>query len=283
MDITKTLLYVGIFIVGFILISIWNFYSVIRPPKINIPLTPADFGLVVEEVSITTVDRLTLSAWLIENPGTQKKKRAVMILHGYPADKRDMLSFASRLNDNFTLLLLDMRYFGKSDGAYTTFGVKERHDVSAAIDFLTLRGYEEVGILGFSLGGGVALLAAAEDKRIKAVASYASFADLPTLGKEVYSKLFILKKPMVELEILWSRVLFGTSVREVSPVNAAKTLSIPILIIHPKQDEQIPFSHALLLKDALAGNSNAQFLFPDGRHGDLPENIYTQLKTFFSQ
>ena len=202
-------------------------------------------------MTITTADKLTLSAWLIENPQTRKKKRAVMILHGYPADKRDMLSFAGRLHDDFTLLLLDMRYFGESDGVYTTLGIKERYDISEAINFLESRGYEEVGILGFSLGGAVGLLSASEDTRIKAVASYASFADLPTLGVDVYSRLFILKKPMTELMLLWSRLFFNESAREISPLNAVKTLSIPVLIIHPKQDEQIPFSHALLLKDAL--------------------------------
>ena len=268
---------------GFVVISLWNFYSIIRPPNIHIPLTPADFGLAVEEVSFTTADELKLSAWLIENPKMRERKDAIIILHGYPADKRDMLSFAAGLHEDYTLLLLDMRYFGKSEGVYTTFGVKERGDVSIAIDFLESRGYKSVGILGFSLGGAVGILTAAEDERVKAVASYASFADLPTLGVDVYSRLFIFKKPMVELMILWSRILFGASVQDISPVEVAQTLSIPVLIIHPKQDEQIPFSHALTLKAALAQNKNAQFLFPDGRHGDMPENIYAKLKIFFSQ
>lgn len=279
----KVFLYSGIFIAGFVIISLWNFYFLIRPPKISIPLTPLDFGLVARDVSIVTADKLTLSAWLIENPETRQNKRAIIILHGYPADKRDMLSFASRLYGQFTLLIPDMRYFGESEGAYTTLGVKERRDVSVMIDYLVSQGYTEVGILGFSLGGAVGLLAAAEDARIAAVTSYASFADLTTLGETVYSKLFIFKKPMIELELLWSRILFGASVRKISPVVAARALSIPVLIIHSKQDEQIPFSHALLLKEALSQNSRAQFIFPDGRHGDLPEDIYTQLKTFFSQ
>ena len=281
MGTSKMFLYIGIFIFGFAAISLWNFYSVIRPSKIDISLSPSDFGLAEEVVSIKSSDGLNLSAWLFENIETKKKKRAIIILHGYPADKRDMLSFAAHLHRNFTVLVPDLRSFGESEGAYTTLGIKERGDVSSVIDFLESRGYEEVGILGFSLGGAGGFLSAAEDYRIKAIASYASFSDLPALGEDVYSKLFIFKKPMVNLMLLWSRLFFHESVRDVSPVLAAQKISIPILIIHPKQDEQIPFAHAMRLKEALKDNQNAQFIFHEGRHGDLPEDIYERLRVFF--
>lgn len=259
----------------------WNFYSVTHPEQITIPLTPADFNLPEEEVTLTTEDGLRLSAWFIEAPST---KGALIVLHGYPTEKSDMLFIASELYPDFTLLLLDMRSFGGSEGTRTTFGIEERRDVRAGVDFIFSRGYERVGVFGFSVGGAVAIIAATEDKRITAVASYASFSDLKTLGEKAYSNLGVLKKPMTQLMLLWARIVFGESPRDISPLKAAERLNIPILLVHSKDDETIPFAHALRLKGALSANKEAEFYFlEEGLHGTLPSEFYTKLTAFFKK
>jgi len=259
----------------------WNFYSVTHPKQIIIPLTPADFNLPHEEILLTTEDGLRLSAWFMEAPPAEE---ALIILHGYPAEKSDMLSIAFGLYPNFTLLLLDMRSFGGSGGTRTTFGIEERRDVRAGVDFLLSRGYEKIGVFGFSIGGAVAILAAAEDERITAVASYASFSDLEALGEKAYSNLGVLKKPMIQLMLLWARIVFGESLRDISPLKALEHLDIPILLVHSKSDETIPFAHALRLKGALSANREAEFYFPEERlHGTLPLEFYTKLTAFFKK
>ena len=287
MHVKKILLYTGIFIVGFIGISLWNFYSVIRPSQITTVLTPADFNLSAEDISLETHDKRMLSAWFIPAPdieNTVNNKRALIIIHGYPAEKSDMLSIAASLYPDFSLLLLDLRSFGKSEGAYTTFGIKERDDIKRAVDFLNGRGYENIGIFGFSLGGAIGILTAAEDSRVGAVASYASFADLETLASGLYSNLFILEKPMTTLMLFWSRILFGASVTDISPFNAAQKLTIPTFIIHSEADEQIPFEHATLLQRALADNEKAEYYFlKDRRHGFLPNDFSERVKDFFAR
>ncbi len=278
----KVFLYASIFIAGFAAISLWNFYSIIRPPQIETALVPKDFGLTAEDVSIETDDGVMLSGLLI--PGNAADTRALIILHGYPAEKSDMLPVALALHPDFSLLLLDMRSFGKSGGPYTTLGIKERRDVRKAADYLKERGYGNIGVFGFSLGGAVAVLAAADDERIGAVASYGSFANLPLLGKSAYRNLLFLKQPMVALELLWARILFRESLSRVSPENAARRLSIPVFIAHSGADEQIPFEHALRLKEALKDNTRAEFYFMENEkalHGELSRDFYTRLKEFF--
>ena len=172
MDIAgKIIIYGGIFIIGFVAISLLNFYSVTHPFTIEGFLPPADFDLPEEEVTIKSIDGIKLSAWFMESPSSgDSMKRALIILHGYPAERSDMLSIAASLYPDFTLLLLDMRFFGKSEGSYTTFGIKERGDVRAAVDFLSERGYQKIGVFGFSLGGAVGILSAAEYERSGAFA-----------------------------------------------------------------------------------------------------------------
>jgi dipeptidyl aminopeptidase/acylaminoacyl peptidase len=279
----KIILYSLVFIFGFIGVSLWSFWLVVRPPKIVLNNTPSDFNLPAEDTILKTSDGLELSAWFIA-PESLEKKQAIILLHGYPVEKSDMLDIASSLYPDFALLLLDLRYFGKSQGHYTTLGVKEKLDLVAGLDFLESKGYEQIGVFGFSLGGATAMLTAVQDSRIDALASCAAFSDLRTLGYEAYSKLFVLKYPLVELMLIWSRILFGESVLALSPLGAAKNINIPVFIIHTKEDEQISFSHPKRLKEALVSNEKAEFYFPEtGLHGELPLDFNTRLKNFFER
>lgn len=278
----KIISYALIFAIGFTLVSFWSFLLVIRPPKFESGRKPADYGITSEHLSLFAEDGTELDIWFAPSDKTEAKKRALILVHGYPAEKGDMLTIASGLYPDFSLLLLDLRYFGKSKGYYTTLGIKERLDIKAAVNFLESRGYEKIGIFGFSLGGASAILTAAEDERIDAIASYASFANLKELGYETYWRLWLLKKPLVNLMMLWGRILFRESITKVSPENAAHNLSIPVFIIHSRQDEQISFQHAEKLASALSENKKAEFYFLEsGFHGELPADFDKRVKEFF--
>lgn len=303
--VAKVLLYLGIFAVGFIGVSLWAFWLAVRPPRIAIPGTPGLYRLPAEDVVIETADGLKLSAWFIpaavadsrdrrnlrpeavsggDDTDDSLKEAAVILLHGYPAEKADMLSIAAALYPRFASLLLDMRYFGESEGRATTLGLRERDDLKRAVDFLDSRGFRHIGVFGFSLGGAVGIMTAAEDNRIGAVAAYAAFSDLRTLAYELYSNLWLLKYPLVELMRLWLRAFLGGDPTAISPAAAATKLALPTLIIHSRKDEQIPFAHAERLRQALAGNSAAEFYFIErGRHGELPDDFTERLIRFYSQ
>ena len=253
----------AVLLAAFVAWSLLAFWLAVRPPRIAIPLRPADVGLRVEDVR--------LAAWLVPRPGAP----AVILLHGYPAEKADMLPLAAALARDFAVLLPDLRSFGASEGRATTLGFRERGDLRRAIDLLAARGHAVVGVFGFSLGGAVALLTAAEDARIRAVAAYAPFADLRMLGHDLYAWLGPLRRPLVGLMLLWARVVFGHDVSRPAPVEVAARLAIP-------EDEQIPFAHAERLGRALAGNARAELLvLPRGRHGELPPDFGARLARFF--
>jgi dipeptidyl aminopeptidase/acylaminoacyl peptidase len=139
-----------------------------------------------------------------------------------------------------------------------------------------------VGVFGLSLGGAVALLTAAEDPRIRAIVAYAPFADLRTLGRELYSWMWLGRYPFVEAMLVWSRLLFGADITRPSPAEAAARVSVPVLLLHSRADEQIPFAHAERLQAALATNPRAEFEFTDrGRHGELGVGFEARLVRFF--
>jgi pimeloyl-ACP methyl ester carboxylesterase len=274
----KLVVYAAVFVGAFVALSLVSFWLAVRPPRIAVPLAPGDFGLTVETVTIAADDGVKLAAWLLPRAGAP----AVILLHGYPAEKADLLPIAAALAPRFTVLLLDQRYFGGSGGRATTLGLRERRDLSRAIDFLAARGFNQVGVFGLSLGGAVALLAAADDARIRAVAAYAPFADLRALAFDLYGWLWYLKYPFVGLLRGWSLVFFGHDITAVSPERAAAAIKVPVLLVASREDEQIPFAHAERLRRALGGNARTEFVFTDrGRHGELPRGFDASLARFF--
>ena len=274
----KWVLYAATAVGLFVALSLVSFWLAVRPPRMTIPLAPADFKLAVEEISIPTADGLRLSAWLSPKPGAP----AIVLLHGYPADKADMLPLAAALARRFTVLLVDLRYFGRSGGRVTTLGFRERDDLRRTIDELVRRGFDRVGVFGFSLGGAIAITTAVDEPRIGAVAAYSPFADLRALAHELYAWMGPLRYPFVALMRVWSRVFLGADVTASPPVAAAARLSIPVYLIASRDDEQIPFGHAERLRDALRANPRAEYEFMDrGRHGVMAPDAEQRLEQFF--
>jgi len=276
----KLLLYVALLVGGVLIASLASLALAVRPPRLTVALSPDDYRLHAERVAIRAGDGVRLSAWYIPRPGAP----AVVLLHGYPAEKADLLPIASALAPQFSTLLVDQRYFGNSEGRATTLGFRERDDLKRALDFLQERGARTIGVFGFSLGGAVALLTGAEDPRIRAIAAYAPFADLRVLGHELYRWMWVARYPFVDAMLLWSRLLFGADISRPAPTEAAARLAVPVLLVHSRTDEQISFHHAERLREALAGNARAEFDFMErGRHGELPANFDTRLARFFSR
>jgi len=283
----------------FLFLSGLGAYISIRPPKIISKITPEDLGLNYEEVSFITKDKLTLRGWFIP----QQKKgvpvdevdrgssisqsdigtKTIILLHGYPADKGDILPALSFLNEIYNLFLFDFRYLGRSEGKYSTAGAKETEDLLAAIRFLKPRGTEEVGVWGFSMGGAVALMATSKAPEIKVIVSESSYASLDLMALELY-RIPVLRYPMGYLTRLWAKIFLGIDIKKISPMESAKDLAIPVLIIHSTNDDVIPFSHALFIKKALRNNPRAEFWFSENLfHGQLGEEYQKRIGDFFKR
>src|SRR6266436_289023 len=262
-----------------IFISLWGFYSSIRPPKIISSITPRDLKMDYEDVSFKTEDGLTLRGWYI--PSAKKTEKTLILLHGYPADKGNILPPLAFLHDDFNLLLFDFRYLGKSEGSYSTAGAKEVEDLLAAVQFLKSRGVNEVGVWGFSMGGAVVLMAIEKAPEIRAVISESSYSSLSEMTFELL-RIPVLNYPIAYLVSLWAKLFLGIDVGEVSPADRIRKTTVPILLIHSSADAVIPFSHARRLQQALAKNPRAEFWFNDQfAHGELGSDYRTRIKDFF--
>lgn len=276
------LLRIGLIAVGFLLVaSLWGFYISIRPPKMVSSLTPNALGLEYESVWFKTGDGLTLSGWFI--PAKPVTHKTVILLHGYPADKGDILPALAFLQRQYNLFLFDFRYLGVSEGRYSTAGAREVEDFLAAIQFLKGKGIHEVGVWGFSMGGAVALMSLPRAPEIRVVVAEASYSSLADMAPELF-RIPLLKYPLASLTRLWAKVFLGIDIGKVSPMNAVRNRTLPILLIHSSTDTVVPFSHALRLQKALKENPHAEFWFHTGlAHGQLATEYEKRVVDFFQR
>lgn len=277
----QTLIIVTPIVLLFILLSLLGFYLAIRPFRIISSNTPKDFNIRYETVSFYTRDGVQLQGWFIPCPNP--KAKTIILLHGYPADKGDILPSRLFLHEDYHLLFFDFRYFGKSGGHYSTLGKNEVLDLQGAIEYLHSRGIHEVGVWGFSLGGAVALMTAPSAPEIKAIVAESSYARLDWLANEYY-RIPLLSYALGELTRLWGIVFLQYDLKKVSPIIAAENLKIPVLLIHSKQDNVIPFRHALALEKALKHDPQLEVIFTDNQlHGEPIKNYQAVISDFFDR
>lgn len=275
-----TLFVLGI-ILFFLFTSLWGFYISVKPPKIVSDILPKDLGLDYEDAIIMTEDGVKLSAWFL--PSKKENAKTIILLHGYPADKGNILPALSFLAENYNLLFFDFRHLGRSRGKYSTAGAEEVGDLLAVIRYLKSRGINEAGVWGFSMGGAVALMAAPKAPEIKVIVSESSYARLDLMAQELY-RLPLLNYPLAWLTGLWAKLFLGIALKDVSPMDSAKNLDVPVLLVHSQNDEVIPFKNALLIQESLKNNGRAEFWFENNlTHGQLGKKYEQRIEEFFKK
>ncbi|MDP9468475.1 MAG: alpha/beta fold hydrolase [Chloroflexota bacterium] len=201
------------------------------------PATPADIGIAYEDVRFTTDDGVTLSGWLI--PADRDTRAAVVLMHGYSWNRLPWLAgFVPWLQRQYHVLQFDFRGHGGSDDALITLGTLEQRDVAAAVHFLAGRGLGPIALMGISMGGSVAIMAA-PDLPVAAVVADAAYADL---RDPISNRMREAGYPLVRLG---SRLVVGAAslrarVRLRSPIHrVARIAPRGLLLIAPADDRTV--------------------------------------------
>lgn len=242
----KTILIIVLGILIFIvLFSFMVFISQIKPPKLSTNIYPEDFNLKYEKISFKTKDNLVLRGWFIPS---NYSNATIVVGHGYPFDKNNILPATKFLNKHYNLLYYDFRYFGESDGKITTLAYKEQQDMLDAIEYLKTRkdvDKDKIGVFGFSLSAGTALLINSKD--VKVIVADSSYASINKLAEELYFKSKIITFPFKLMFSIYSKIFLGKNLLSISPEKAVEKLEIPILLIHGDADSQFPLEHSQIL------------------------------------
>ncbi len=149
---------------------------------------------------------------------------------------------------------VDLEAFGKN-----TYSM-ELSDVTAVIDDIFWRGGKELncdpsrlGLLGHSMGGGIALLTAHHDRRVKAVATWGSVCDFeprvnpPDVIEWKKNKVMYVENGRTgqKMPLYFTfREDFYKHRKKLSIPHAVNHMSVPQLIVHGTNDEAVPIAEA---------------------------------------
>jgi pimeloyl-ACP methyl ester carboxylesterase len=261
----------------------------VRPGRSLPDRTPADVGIKQwYDVSFQSKDGLTLSGWYV---GT-KNGATVILVHGLGGNRAQLLDDAALLVTNgYGVLLFDMRNSGHSEGDLTTLGYLEALDVGGALDFVGTQpdsDTERVGLLGHSMGGATAILAAARYPQIKAVVAESTFSSVEdNVSSSLKALTGLPPFPFAPLVVWFGEREAGMDIGQVSPLDAIGTISPrAVMIVHGELDEVISAENAPRLY-AAAGEPKELYVIPNTGHGGLlqaqPEEYQQRIIGFFDR
>ncbi len=217
-------------------------------PKRGTWPTPNKIGLEFEDVVFRTSDGLLLNGWYVPAGGPGF---TVLFCHGNGGNIAHRLDSISLFHDlGLSCFIFDYRGYGDSEGKPTEKGTYL--DAEAAYRWLTeQKGVppNDIVILGRSLGGSVATYLAGRVKARALVAesTFTSYVDM--------AKIYFPYMP-----VRWfARFGYNTG-------DYIKKIDCPVMLIHSRDDEVVPFKFGLELY--WAANEPKEFVAISGSHND---------------
>lgn len=218
----------------------------------EISITPQSYGLDYESVNIRTEDGETLHAWWVPAVGRMAGMRGIILFfHGNAGNisqRIDYLLMFSRLG--YATLIVDYRGYGLSSGEPTEQGTY--NDALAAWQWLEqIRGAKPMDIIiaGESLGGAVASWLAVQHAP-RALLLMSTFTSVPDLAAQIY--------PFMPVRII-ARYSYDS-------LSNIRSVNVPVLIAHSRDDDVVPFAHGQALFAAASGPK--QFIEMRGGHNE---------------
>ncbi len=197
-------------------------------------VTPWELGIPYEDVAFSTEDDLLLRGWWLPAP---EPERTVIALHGHRGARHHCVGIGAALwRRESNVLLFDHRGRGSSEGDLMSLGYFETLDALAAIGYSLYRAPDvPLGLIGYSMGAAVAVMAAAKDERVRAIVADSPYASERSLVR------FLLRRQIGHLHppvaALTERFL-PYDPREVVPLReVAKIAPRASLFVHGLLDE----------------------------------------------
>ncbi|MEL7314081.1 MAG: alpha/beta fold hydrolase [Cyanobacteria bacterium J06559_3] len=240
-------------------------------PKPSLTAKPSDRGLDYVTHRIPISDSAWLEAWLVPTPAATALGTVVLFPGNLGTKSSQLISPAQTFTSlGYDCLLVDFQGVGGSSGNTVTIGMKEAQDVVRSLTYAQSIGLSSPTILyGVSMGSAAILRAIAlENVTPDAVILELPFARMLNAIRSRLRHHHIPAFPTAELLLFWGSVQHGINGFGHNPVNFAKSVNCPTLLIHGEQDKWTTVAEI----EALFANLTASkqlVISPDGGHHQL--------------
>lgn len=231
----------------------WFEHSQVYHPFRKHEAVPAELGRAFEDVRFTAGDGVALHGWFFPaHTNSPRAQVAFLICHGNAGNISHRLGLcAALLQTGAAVFVFDYRGYGRSGGRPSEEGTYR--DAQAAHGWLRQKGFrgEDIVAFGESLGGGVAGELALRDT-LGGLVLQSTFTSIPDIGAELFP---------------WLPVRLISTIKYDSRAKLPH-IKIPVLVMHSRDDDIIPFHHGE--QNFAAANEPKTFCELEGGHNDAP-------------
>jgi dipeptidyl aminopeptidase/acylaminoacyl peptidase len=252
-------------------------YSIIQPPKRRTPVNfqPDQYNLAHETIDFPTADGLTLKGWFIPAVGGETEK-TIILCHGWGVNRGDLLRDTHFLAEKgFNLFYFDFRASGTSGGAISSVGYLETRDFDAAYDFLKThrpRAMERAAVFGSSMGGSVAIFAAAKYPELKCVMAENTFLSYRrVIANWSWMRTKVPYYPLVPMTLAFVKFKLGADPEPYSPAQNVDKIKMPVMFIFGDRDDIVPMHDAETLFGMCGSEKKQMWVITGASHGKCAE------------
>ncbi len=231
----------------------------------------------MEEVKIITNDNISIAV----NGYFSSKEEVVIVAPGWcmTKDSAAFRQISEMFAGEYDVLTLDFRGHGKS-GGFFTFTSKELFDLDAVVKYANEHGYKKIYLAGFSLGGGLVLIYAAQNDNIDKIIAVSPYTDFNKIEnhmwkKEAWAETFRKFELMRFLSIRPDII----PQKKIRPVDIIKKVKSPTLFVAGKKDPTVYSWHTEELYKKAECKKEYK-LYENGIHA---EDIFLYFKDDFSE
>lgn len=200
---------------------------------------------------------------------------AAVVVHGYSDSGSGMAWLAEEYHRHgVSVLVIDQRAHGLSEGSKITMGVKEAEDLGLWVDRLCEDGRcKRIIVHGVSMGAATVLLYASGARAAKAPlaaviadSSYSSYGETFKMMVVRVIKFSLLAEGITAAASLFSLLFSGVSFSAAEPLSVAGRITAPLLVFHGQADRMVPARMARALFSAAGSEKKLYCAVPLAPH-----------------
>ncbi len=262
--------------------------DIIHPARKAQAYNPEQYKLIYETVEFATVDGVRLKGWFIPAVGGATGE-TIIFCHGWRSNRGEMLRDTHFLAEQgFNLFYFDFRASGESGGGMSSVGYLETRDFDAAYEFLKTNrpdAAESVAVFGTSMGGSVAIFAAAKYPELACLLAENTFPSYKrVVANWSWRRLKTPYYPLVALTLFFVRRKLNADPEPYSPVYSVGKVRMPALFINGDHDDLVPLADAEKLFGLCPSEKKQMWVVAGASHAKCAEvggEIYRNKVTAF--
>ncbi|OGS12412.1 MAG: hypothetical protein A2234_02955 [Elusimicrobia bacterium RIFOXYA2_FULL_58_8] len=250
--------------------------EIIRPlRKSAVMYTPDQYKLPYETIDFATADGVRLRGWFIPAAGGESGQ-TIILCHGWGSNRGELLRDTHFLQEQgFNLFYFDFRASGESKGSVSSVGYLETRDFDAAYDFLKANrpgAAEAVGVFGTSMGGSVAIYAAAKYPEIVCLLAENTFLSYNgVVANWSWRRLKTPYFPLVAMILFFVRRKLKADPEPYSPRYSVARVKIPVMFINGDNDDLVPLADAEALFGMCPAEKKQMWMIAGASHAKCAE------------